>query len=260
MDSGTHDAAVGRMNLLVDFLCRVGWGMALGLVLTPAADVPGGFFRANLLVVMGAATFAALGLFPEEVVLSGGGLAWLLPAAAALVAWVGGILWLAGRRGGGIVACLLCAKLLAMVVALRGGASGGIGGAVGGLVSGAVVGLTLHAMLLGHWYLNAPGMRVDVLRRMIDIALLAWGLECLLAVPGALELIGGWSGSRAPDRATLALTALRWVGGLVGLPVLLVMSRQTLAIPNTQSATGILYVACLAAITGDLAARLLAAG
>ena len=41
MDSGTHEVAVGRMNLLVDFLCRVGWGMALGLVLTPAADVPG---------------------------------------------------------------------------------------------------------------------------------------------------------------------------------------------------------------------------
>jgi len=39
-----------------------------------------------------------------------------------------------------------------------------------------------------------------------------------------------------------------------------VMSRQTLAIPNTQSATGILYVACLAAITGDLAAQLLAVG
>ena len=37
------------------------------------------------------------------------------------------------------------------------------------------------------------------------------------------------------------------------------MSRKTLDIPNTQSATGILYVAGLAAIVGELAAQLLEA-
>ena len=35
------------------------------------------------------------------------------------------------------------------------------------------------------------------------------------------------------------------------------LSRKTLDIPNTQSATGILYVACLAAILGELTAQLL---
>jgi hypothetical protein len=35
------------------------------------------------------------------------------------------------------------------------------------------------------------------------------------------------------------------------------MSRMTLDIPNTQSATGILYVACLAVILGELTAQLL---
>ena len=48
------------MTLLVSFLCRFGWGMAIGLLLTPAGDVPAGFFRVNLLVVMGLATLAAL--------------------------------------------------------------------------------------------------------------------------------------------------------------------------------------------------------
>ena len=61
------------------------------------------------------------------------------------------------------------------------------------------------------------------------------------------------------DPATLALLTLRWLAGLIGLPILLVMSRKTLAIPNTQSATGILYVACLAAIVGELTAQLLQA-
>ena len=45
----------------------------------------------------------------------------------------------------------------------------------------------------------------------------------------------------------------------MGLPILLVMARKTLDIPNTQSATGILYVACLAAILGELTAQLLQA-
>ena len=54
---------------------------------------------------------------------------------------------------------------------------------------------------------------------------------------------------RAVDPAGLA--------GLAGLPVLLWLSRKTLEIPNTQSATGILYVACLAAILGELTAQLL---
>jgi len=117
-----------------------------------------------------------------------------------------------------------------------------------------VVGLTVHAMLLGHWYLNAPGMSVDALRKMIDWALAAWGVQLVLCLataavdPSGLRLAGG---------TATALLSLRWLAGLVGLPVLLVMSRKTLDIPNTQSATGILYVACLAAILGELTAQLL---
>jgi hypothetical protein len=37
------------------------------------------------------------------------------------------------------------------------------------------------------------------------------------------------------------------------------MTWKTLRIPNTQSATGILYVAVVGAITGELAAQLLSA-
>jgi hypothetical protein len=96
-------------------------------------------------------------------------------------------------------------------------------------------------------------MRVDVLRRMIDLTLVAWGLQLAIAIVGLFPRV-------PPADATAgALLALRWLAGLVGLPVLLVMARKTLDIPNTQSATGILYVACLAAILGELTAQLLAA-
>lgn len=248
-----RDAGGGRrMTLLIDFLCRFGWGLAAGLTLTPVRLVPAGFFRINLLVVMGLATFAALlsaTAIPGAVVWLAGG--------AAVVAWLGSVAWLARRDRPGIACCLASGLLLAGAVAIVAASPGG-GAAfwpvVRALLSGLVVGLTVHAMLLGHWYLNAPGMRIDALQRMIDWALAAWAAQLVVAVVAAAPHVGSLAGA---DRATLAILALRWLAGLVGLPVLLWMSRKTLEIPNTQSATGILYVACLAAITGELASQLL---
>jgi hypothetical protein len=263
------------MKLLLDFLCQFGWGMAVGLVLTPAALVPGGFFRVNLLVVLGLATAAALvarGAAPATGV-------WPLAAAAAVAAWMGSVAWLGEKRRAGIWLCGITAILLAAATVLADGsvaglaaasriagaaAAGGAGSvagwpaiasAVAALVAGLVSGLAVHAMLLGHWYLNAPGMRVDALRRMIDIALAAWALQLAWSLGGVAAT--GWPAAGGATAA--ALLSLRWLAGLVGLPILLVMARKTLDIPNTQSATGILYVACLAAILGELTAQLLRA-
>ena len=255
------------MRLLVDFLCRFGWGLSMALVLTPAALVPAGFFRVNMLVVLGLATFAALlcgQSFP--------GLGWLLPAAAAVTAWMASVAWYAERTRPGMILCGVTAVLLAAATTLvqfaPGGAIGGTEWSAGNgasgwtgvgvaLLSGLVTGLTVHAMLLGHWYLNAPGMRVDVLRRMIDVALVAWGVQLVVALAW-VGLAGATNASVSGGPTTLALVSLRWLAGLAGLPVLLWLSRKTLDIPNTQSATGILYVACLAAILGELTAQLLA--
>jgi hypothetical protein len=249
------------MTMLVDFLCRFGFGLALGLVATPAGLVPPGFFRVNLLVVMGLGTFAALlaqGALP--------GAAWLFPALAAVIAWMGSVLWLAHKKTAGLVACGVAGGAMALgawaaaAVVPVGGTHGSTGVAatlLASLLSGAVIGLVVHAMLLGHWYLNAPGMSVEALRRSIDGALLAWGAQVVVSVGGWLA--GGGAAGGGGSATVSALLALRWLAGLVGLPVLLWMSRKTLDIPNTQSATGILYVACLAAIVGELAGQLLAA-
>ena len=244
------------MRLLVDFLCRFGWGLSVALVLTPSSLVPAGFFRVNMLVVLGLATFAAL--------LGGQALpayAWLLPAAAAVTAWMASIAWFAERTQPGIVLCVITAILLAAATAVVQVAADGtltLGWANVGvaLLSGLVTGLTVHAMLLGHWYLNAPGMRVDVLRRMIDIALAAWAVQLVVTTATALPA-GALAAGTTGGPTTMALVSLRWLAGLAGLPVLLWLSRKTLEIPNTQSATGILYVACLAAILGELTAQLL---
>ncbi|MFM9025767.1 MAG: hypothetical protein ACKON7_10585 [Planctomycetaceae bacterium] len=238
------------MRLLLDFLARFGWGLAAGLVITSPAAVTAGFFRVNSLVIMGLATFAAL-LAPA----AGG--AWPLPAAAAVTAWLASVAWLGEKRRPGLALVAVTALLMGVATVLAAGGSTGSPAVFGALLSGLVVGLTVHAMLLGHWYLNAPGMSVAALRRAIDQALAAWAACLLVAlVVETPRLAASW---RTADAATLALAALRWLAGLVGLPVLLIMARQTLDIPNTQSATGILYVACLAAILGELTAQLLAA-
>jgi hypothetical protein len=236
------------MRLLVDFLCRFGWGMSAALAMTSATLVPAGFFRVNLLVVLGIASVAAF-LARSEVP----GPAWMLAGAAAAVAWIGSIAWYGERVRAGMTACRLAAILLAAATVLVQSQAGPVA-AGEALVSGLVVGLTVHAMLLGHWYLNAPGMSVDALRKMIDWALAAWALQLVLSL--AAVVVGRDRLSLAGGTST-ALLSLRWLAGLVGLPILLVMSRKTLDIPNTQSATGILYVACLAAILGELTAQLL---
>ena len=63
------------------------------------------------------------------------------------------------------------------------------------------------------------------------------------------------------DRSTSwwLFVALRWSFGLAGVLVLLWMTWQTRKITNTQSATGILYVAVIGVFVGELAAELLSA-
>jgi hypothetical protein len=70
----------------------------------------------------------------------------------------------------------------------------------------------------------------------------------------ALVVGQGW-----PDTSTWLFITLRWLAGIVGVLAVVVMTWQTLKIPNTQSATGILYVGVIVTFLGELLALLLAA-
>ncbi len=93
-------------------------------------------------------------------------------------------------------------------------------------------------MLLGHWYLNTPSMRLQPLQALDyvdgdcrDRALVAAG-SLTSAVTGLMESAG---------RSTCwPFWPLRWLAGLLGILGFSGMTWQTLKIPNTQSATGIL--------------------
>ena len=53
--------------------------------------------------------------------------------------------------------------------------------------------------------------------------------------------------------------ALRWLSGIVGVLGLAWLTWQTLKIPNTQSATGILYAGVILVFIGELTSQLLSA-
>jgi hypothetical protein len=122
--------------------------------------------------------------------------------------------------------------------------------------SGLVLGLVFAAMLLGHWYLNAPGMSLAPLRRLLAAAALAVIVQAILS---AIGTITAWSTQTELSTAWWLFVALRWSFGIFGVLALLWMAWRTLEIPNTQSATGILYVAVIGVFVGELAAALLSA-
>lgn len=243
------------MQLLAQFLFRLTFGLAVGMAVTSSRQVASGYFRNHLYVTLGLATLSALAVGRAAPA------AMWLATAAAVASYVSSVCWLyesprSGRvglwvvAGCGLAGALACdpplvapdlpAWLQVPAVAL----------------SGLVLGVTLAAMLLGHWYLNAPGMELAPLRRLLAVSAVAVGLQMLLSGADlALALGGGREGSTS----WWLFVVLRWAFGLVGVLVLLWMARRTLAVPNTQSATGILYVAVMGVFVGELAAELLSA-
>ena len=111
----------------------------------------------------------------------------------------------------------------------------------------------MAAMFLGHWYLNTPTMAIGPLERLV---ILTGAAVCLRALVEAavltLYLQAGYPGTEQ-----MLFIGLRWLSGILGALVLVVMTHKTLKIPNTQSATGILYVCVIATFLGELTSLLL---
>jgi hypothetical protein len=129
-----------------------------------------------------------------------------------------------------------------------------------GLSSGLLLGTTLAAMLLGHYYLTAPAMSIEPLKRtvaMVATALAARGLLAGLGLRAAL--VGGFGAGTSPGDSSLRmLLAARWGMGFVGAGAATYMAMKTARIRSTQSATGILYITMIFVLFGELTAMILA--
>ena len=75
---------MGFSQLLIQFVFRLTFGVALAMAITPARHVSSGFYRVHLWVLMGLNTFAALAIYSQTDVLAGVLTNWRLPFALAI--------------------------------------------------------------------------------------------------------------------------------------------------------------------------------
>jgi len=128
------------------------------------------------------------------------------------------------------------------------------------LTAAAMLGAAATGMSLGHWYLIELGLPLDPFKRIfkfyagaliVHLGVLALGTGLLL-LAGAGPALSGLSSLWADHRALLALRL--GLGPLASL-LLAYMIWRTLQIPQTMAATGLFYIATLAAVVGEFLGR-----
>lgn len=126
---------------------------------------------------------------------------------------------------------------------------------VGAWSSVALIGTVALAMLLGHWYLVVRGMPIDPLKRL-TIAIMVATIVKIGVVGAVIASVGG-----GVERGTVLWTLfvghgiffwMRVGWGLLGSLVLWPMIWGTVRIRSTMAATGILYVALVAVVIGEV--------
>jgi hypothetical protein len=132
-----------------------------------------------------------------------------------------------------------------------------------GLLTGAVLlGGVTNGMLLGHWYLNQPGLKPWALARLTLLALVATAASAAAGVSGS-----GLLTSASTEGAVLGLPGFGenfgtiffavWVLILGFTGAVVWMARRCIAIRSIQSATGLYYVALLTAGVAEFVVRYL---
>lgn len=250
-------------------------GMA-AIAVPPFFKVERGFYKSSAAVYLGSATIAAVGfallaMRPPEP---------MAPGAAAL--WIASALWILFCAAVSVYLFTLWTDLgllrarfylasltigligiVATALILKPPAFGPLavaGYALSAVFSSAVLGLASGGMLFGHWYLIDPNLPVDYLRtivRLLRMALVA-ELVVLLAVLALMGLMGGHASTEAVRTlldSDSMLLGMRLILGPVASITLAWMTWQTLKIPQTMAATGLLYIAVMSVLVGELMGR-----
>lgn len=131
------------------------------------------------------------------------------------------------------------------------------------LLSGAAfLGAVTNGMMLGHWYLNQPGLKPWALARLTHLALIATAVTGVLGLASAGQLTDAET-----EGAVLGLPGFGasfgfafygiWVALLIFSGVVVWMARRCINIRSIQSATGLYYVAILTAGVAEFLLRYL---
>jgi hypothetical protein len=178
---------------------------------------------------------------------------------AAIFCCLGSFSWsIEGHPGSGIIGIITVASLVVVLGIRAAGAVRQHHLLVDELTSAALLGTAVTAMLLGHFYLIAPGMSLAPLMRLLTALFVATGLRMILAGWGLWSWTASHSLVNWEDETVLWLP-VRWGLGFGGPLVLGWMARSAAQIRSTQSATGILYVVVIFTFLGELTSQLLLA-
>lgn len=231
------------------------------MAVTSPKEVTSGFFRVHLWVLLGLGTFGSLVAYSRAEFFDQPKLLLGLAITVTVLSYVGSVIWLYEKHRAGQTSLWLITALTFFMLLLYAHPSKEMAttGAWIWLIldigSGSLLlGATFAAMLLGHWYLNSPTMKLDPLRGLVRLMVIALIARMLVSLTGVSVRL---SGGELRDGFEIAGVALRWLAGIAGLGGMTWMTWQTLKIPNTQSATGILYVALVFVFLGELASAML---
>jgi len=271
----------GIAGAFLTLLAQLSVGGTAAMLLVPMEGIGWGFYRTTTGIYLGLAVLALwvrIWLLLHAV---SGGVAWgqlspSMPVPGTLALLASGLLtlgflvslWgknpLRSRR-------LLWAASLAGVagLGLDAVALGRDGSALATLallanswLSSALLGLTFTGMLLGHWYLNEPGLPTRHVWRMAHWFLVAVLVQGVFPVAHGLMAVVAANPARAEQvlrviPAHPILFGGRVLIGIVATLVIALVIRNTLRIPNVQSATGFFYIAILTVLLGEVLGRAL---
>ena len=213
------------------------------------------------MVLLGISTFAALALYTHGASLGYSSSAFYMSVAATVMSYLGAVFWAYEKLSVGKL-ILAVVSVLGLATALSCTNWAEISSFQQGFVfvdlvnSAMLIGLTLTAMFLGHWYLNTPSMQLKPLRQLVLMMGIALAIRAIVGTTGLVVEL------QAHTHVTSwwLMLSFRWLSGIIGAGVLLVLTWYTLKIPNTQSATGILYAAVIVVFLGELTSQLLSRG
>jgi hypothetical protein len=124
--------------------------------------------------------------------------------------------------------------------------------------SATLLGAVLLDMILGHWYLVIPGLSFGHLHRMTAVLAASLALRFVVTAWGVRDSWDLWATAWQTDAALFMLQhglflVLRFVFGILGPAVLIVLVWRCVRIGSNMSATGILYVATAIVLVGEIA-------
>ncbi len=246
--------------MLADFAVRLAFGLSIATLLVSWRAVPLPFFRTQEQIVLALLALAAL----DQARASGTGIAFWMIVSGGVLAYVSSIGWGLGLPGLAVRTAALSAVSALVWLSWASGSADRLVLAVNTasrLASGFLLGAVLCSMLLGHYYLTAPAMTIEPLKR--TITLIAWGLgaRVVLAAIGLAIVRAGLSAQipRASEVDATVLYLGRWGMGFLAAGIATCMTWKTARIRSTQSATGILYIAMIFVLFGELSSLVLSA-